>query len=147
MIQMGKKENMNTGLKALVTGLGLSILASISHANTLYECNREYLSTNGFTNRMAADSWFPKEQWVIFAENKAGTIYGEQKDWPESQKKHGIVNVTAQGQFIRIQIKEPSISNSKTIMTVSMHSPGYKRTNPTRYTCTCLLYTSDAADE
>ena len=31
---MGKKENMNTGLKALVTGLGLSILASTCLAET-----------------------------------------------------------------------------------------------------------------
>ena len=123
-------------MKQLLAAITMVLVGTTVSANTLYECNREYLSTNGFTNRMAADSWFPKEQWIVFAENKAGTIYGEQKDWPESQKKHGIVNVTAQGQFIRIQVKEPSISNSKTIMTVSMHSPGYKRTNPTRYTCT-----------
>ena len=125
-------------MKTLIasTAIALAGLTTVASAITLYECERNYLSTNGFTNRAAADSWFPKEQWVVFAKDKAGTIYGEQTDWPASQKKHGVVNVTSGGNFIRLQVKEPSISNAETIMTVALHSPGYKTPNPTRYTCT-----------
>ena len=47
-------------MKTLLATLALVAAGTAASANTLYECERQTLPILGFTNKAAAESWYPE---------------------------------------------------------------------------------------
>jgi len=119
----------------MVVGI-LLLIASPLVANTEYDCERKFLTTDGFTSRAAADSWFPKKGWVVYSADgkRSASLYGISEKRVKVHRKHGHSTFRRQGGGT-INFKHEDFDRDKSILKVSMTTPGYKSTNATHYDC------------
>ena len=110
--------------------------ASSVVANTEYNCERKFLTTDGFGSRAAADSWFPEESWVVYSADgkRSASLYGISEKRAKVHREYGMSTFKRQG-GLTIDIRHEDFDRDKSVLRVTMTQPGYKATNATLYDC------------
>ena len=78
-------------MKTLLATLALVAAGTAASANTLYECERQTLPILGFTNKAAAESWYPENIWfVIDAQEEVVAVVEIDHEWQKCGQ-YGLV--------------------------------------------------------
>jgi hypothetical protein len=114
----------------------LLLSASSVVANTEYDCKRKFLTTEGFSSRAVADSWFPEEGWIVYSADgkRSATFMGISEKRAKVHREYGMSTVRRQG-GLTIDFRHEDFDRDKSVLRVTMTEPGYKTTNATLYDC------------
>ena len=105
-------------------------------ANLAYECNRVVLVQDGFTSWAAAESWFPKEAWIVYRPDGSysASKFGKSVKRSTGDIKYGRSTIRRLGGgIIAIRHSDPNLTKSK--LTIKMTTPGFKDAMPSIYSC------------
>ena len=105
-------------------------------SNIVYECERILLVADGFVDRVAADSWFPKETWLVYRPDGSfsASMYGTSAKRTKNDIKFGR-STTRNSGGETIVIRHENRDRQKSKISISISWPGYKPTMPTTYKC------------
>ena len=114
----------------------LLLSASSVVANTEYDCKRKFLTTEGFSSRAVADSWFPEEGWIVYSADgkRSATFMGISEKRAKVHREYGMSTVRRQG-GLTIDFRHEDFDRDKSVLRVSMTTPGIKPHNATLYDC------------
>ena len=114
----------------------LLLSASSVVANTEYDCKRKFLTTDGFSSRAAADSWFPEEGWIVYSADgkRAATFKGISEKRAKVHREYGMSTVRRLGGRT-IDFRHEDFDRDKSVLRVTMTAPGYRPTDATLYDC------------
>ena len=105
-------------------------------SNLAYECNRLLLVPDGFTDRAAAESWYPKETWLVYRPDGSysASLYGTSAKRTKNDIKFGRSTTrNAGGETIVIRHENQDLKKSR--LEIRITWPGYKPNMPTVYSC------------
>ena len=104
--------------------------------NIHFDCSRLSFSPNGFTTRAAAESWFPKEIYIVIdGEQKwMATSYGLDRDRSKNERKFNIAR--HRNGIHTLVVKGKTLSkNAAGNVSVQLQTQGYKSSFPAQYSC------------
>lgn len=104
--------------------------------NIHFDCSRLSFSPNGFTTRAAAESWFPKEIYIVIdGEQKwMATSYGLDRDRSKNERQFNIAR--HRNGIHTLVVKGKTLSkNAAGNVSVQLQTQGYKSSFPARYSC------------
>ena len=109
--------------KLLIIAAAAMTVGSAAMAES-YQCNRVSLSSHGFVDRAAAESWFPKNLWLntngYKAQSNYGTAFQEDGRWILFRTGNNVVRMELRGNTIYVSLGSKS---------------GFKQTAPSKYQC------------
>ena len=105
-------------------------------ANTGYNCERTFLTTDGFNSRAAADSWFPEKSYIVYSDDNkcSASKYGISKKRAKVHREYGMSTFKRQGGHTT-NIRHEDFDRKKNQLHISMTYPGYVEANPHKYKC------------
>ena len=105
-------------------------------SNLVYECDRVVLVPDGFTSWAAAESWFPKEAWIVYRPDGSysASKFGKSIKRSTGDIKYGRSTIRGSGGLtIAIRHSDPNLTKSKLIIRSTW--PGYQDVMPQIYSC------------
>ena len=122
--------------KSYIFASVLLLSASSVVANTGYQCERKFLTTDGFSSRAVADSWFPEKGWIVYSADgkRSATFMGISEKRAKVHREYGMSTIRRQG-GLTIDFRHEDFDRDKSVLRVSMTEPAYKPTNATLYDC------------
>ena len=122
--------------KSYIFASVLLLSASSVVANTGYQCERKFLTTDGFSSRAVADSWFPEKGWIVYSADgkRSATFMGISEKRAKVHREYGMSTIRRQG-GLTIDFRHEDFDRDKSVLRVGMTEPGYKPANATLYDC------------
>ena len=119
-------------MKTLLATLALVAAGTAASANTLYGCERQTLPILGFTNKAAAESWYPENIWFVI---------DAQDEWADGTYGDDTGIYTNWIHFGEVRVELGTKRNKNKVWVSPVPKPGYKTAAAASYECT-TSYTS-----